>query len=108
MYQNINNMHFVNKRTLLSIRTTTNLRIGFDELKNNCSIVIAGVSSSLVTPFSSVMDVAASSMIISALFRRQDSKKGAVTRQRAHACYLSMIHRVVKNLATWNRIVYMQ
>jgi hypothetical protein len=40
MYQNIN-MHFVNKHTLLSMRITANLRIGLDELKNNCSTVIA-------------------------------------------------------------------
>jgi hypothetical protein len=75
MYQSINTVHFVNKPTLLSVRTAANLRTGLDELKNNCSTVIAGVSSRLVTPLSSVIALAASSMTISALLRRQDSRK---------------------------------
>ena len=65
----------ISRLTLLSVRTAANLRTGLDELKNNCRTVIAGVSSRLVTPFSSVIALAASSMTISALFLRQDSRK---------------------------------
>uniref|UniRef100_A0A2P2MU99 Coatomer subunit gamma n=1 Tax=Rhizophora mucronata TaxID=61149 RepID=A0A2P2MU99_RHIMU len=61
--------------TLFKVRTAANLSIGLEELKNSWRTVIAGVNSRLVTPLSSVIALAASKITISALWRRQVSRK---------------------------------
>ena len=54
---------------------TTYLSTGLLELRNSCSTVTAGVSSRVVTSFMLQMALAASKMTMSALCRKQPSRK---------------------------------